>query len=82
MLPFSAGATATDAPFSLLGFERDTHPDVLCIPHESPRLASTETEDVEGYRRTFQALRCQSLSVEESRSLLERFERGEEVVGS
>lgn len=82
VLPFAAGATATDAPFSLLGFAGETHPDVLCVPHESPRLASTQTEEVEEYRRTFEALQSQSLSVEESLSLLERFERGEEVVGS
>lgn len=79
VLPFSAGVIAADAPFSVLGFGDEPHPDVVCVPDEIPCPSPTEPEEIDGYRRTFRTLQSQSLSVEDSRRLFEDVERGEEA---
>lgn len=78
VLPFTAGATAVEVPFSLLSFGGELHPDVLCVPCKSSGSSSVEAEDVDGYRRGFRELHAQSLSVEESQQFLHDVERGVE----
>ena len=76
VLPFTAGATAVDVPFSVLSFDGERHPDVVCVPSDSPGARPTEDAEVEDYRRAFRGLRTQSLSVEESQQFLADVGRG------
>ena len=73
ILPFSAGAhPAMDAAFRLLGFDEPSADEIVYIEYPTGSIILEQAEEVARYRLTFDHLRAQSLSADESRRMLSR----------
>ena len=73
ILPFTAGShPAMDSAFRLLGFDEPSADEIVYIEYPTGSLILENHEEVGRYRLTFDHLRAQSLSADESRRMLSR----------
>ena len=73
ILPFSAGAhPAMDSAFHLLGFDEPSADEIVYIEYPTGSIILEQAEEVARYRLSFDHLRAQSLSADESRRMLSR----------
>ncbi len=73
ILPFSAGAhPAMDSAFHLLGFDEPSADEIVYIEYPTGSIILENHEEVARYRLSFDHLRAQSLSADESRRMLNR----------
>jgi transcriptional regulator with XRE-family HTH domain len=73
VVPFNAGAhPAMDGSFYLLGFPEPSDPNIVYIEYHTGALYLENNQEVTRYRLMFDHLRAAALSVDASRSIMER----------
>lgn len=75
VLPFSAGAVPVEAPFSILEFRQNAHPDIVFVTGRVDCVYFEEAPEVAAYREALAELEALSMTREDSAAFVE------EVVG-
>ncbi|WP_249124160.1 helix-turn-helix domain-containing protein [Saccharopolyspora erythraea] len=75
VLPFSAGAVPVEAPFSILEFRQNVHPDIVFVTGRVDCVYFEEAPEVAAYREALTELESLSMTREDSAAFVE------EVVG-
>lgn len=66
VLPFEAGALPVDVPFTILGFQENTHPDIVFVPGQCGYTSFEQELEVHSYAEALHALESLSLGPDES----------------